>query len=171
MEEDLDRISRGEKKWRQVLKAFYKPFEKNIDQVLEKAERTQVPVEKLNKPCPDCGKEEKGELVIRTGRFGKFISCSRFPECKHTDNFEEKIEGVDCPLCQKGQVVVKRTRRGASFYGCSTYPKCDWASWKEPKKGDVLSKEEWAEMQAARKARMEKRNKNKKSKAKPKKKK
>ncbi len=168
MEEDLDRIARGEKEWRKVLGVFYKPFEKKIDEVLENAERSKVPVEKLNKPCPDCGKEEKGELVLRTGRFGKFISCSRFPDCKYTDNFEEKIEGVDCPLCQKGEVVVKRTRRGASFYGCSTYPKCDWASWKEPKKGDTVTAEEWAEQQAARKARMAKR---KKGKAKAKKKK
>jgi DNA topoisomerase I len=168
MEEDLDRIARGEKEWRKVLEVFYKPFEKNIDKVLEKAERSQIPVEKLNKPCPDCGKsekkEEQGELVIRTGRFGKFISCSRFPDCKYTDNFEQKVDGVNCPLCQKGEVVVKRTRRGASFYGCSTYPKCDWANWKEPKKGDTVTKEEWAEHQAARKARMEKRNKGKKTK-------
>lgn len=163
MEEDLDRVARGEKEWRKVLEVFYKPFEKKIEKVLEKAERAQIPVEKLNKPCPDCGKAEKGELVIRTGRFGKFISCSRFPDCKYTDNYEEKIDGVDCPLCQKGSVVVKKTRRGASFYGCSTYPECDWASWKEPKKGDTVTKEEWAEHQAARKARMAKRNKGKKS--------
>ena len=170
MEEDLDRIARGEKEWRKVLGVFYKPFEKNIDQVLENAKRSQIPVEKLNKPCPDCGKSEKGELVIRTGRFGKFISCSRFPECKYTDNFEEKVDGVNCPLCHKGEVVVKRTRRGASFYGCSTYPDCDWASWKQPQKGDTITKEEWAEQQAARKARRAKRNKGKKNKAKAKKK-
>ncbi len=161
LEEDLDRIARGEKEWRKVLGVFYKPFEKNIADVLENAKRTQIPVEKLNKPCPECGKKEGGELVIRTGRFGKFISCSRFPDCKYTDNFEVKVDGVSCPLCQKGEVVVKRSRRGATFYGCSNYPNCDWASWKQPKKGDTLTKEEWAEMQAARKARMDKRKKSK----------
>lgn len=176
MEEDLDRIARGEKKWQQVLKNFYQPFEKKIDQVLEKAERTKVPVEKLNKPCPECGtatppseggknenKAERGELVIRTGRYGKFISCSRFPDCKYTDNYEEKIEGVKCPLCQEGDVITKRTRRGASFFGCNRYPECKWASWKQPKKGETISEEEWNEQQAARKERMAKRNKGRKN--------
>jgi DNA topoisomerase-1 len=173
MEEDLDRIARGEKEWRKVLGVFYKPFEKKIEQVLEKAERAKVPVKKLNKPCPDCGKGvtvesedgkqkvEKGELVIRTGRYGKFISCSRFPECKFTENYEEKVEDVNCPLCQKGAVVVKKSRWGKSFFGCNRYPECDWASWKQPQKGDTVTKEEWAEHQAVRKARAAKRKKGK----------
>ena len=125
MEEDLDRIARGEKEWRKVMGAFYKPFEKKIGEVSENAERTKIPVEKLDKPCPDCGKaenkDERGELVIRTGRFGKFISCSRFPDCKFTENIVEKLEGQLCPLCQKGDVVVKPSRWGKSFYGCGNY--------------------------------------------------
>lgn len=164
MEEDLDRIARGEKEWRKVLGVFYKPFIKKIDEVLENAKRAQIPVEKLNKPCPDCGVAEKGELVIRAGRFGKFISCSRFPDCKYTDNFAEKVAGVDCPLCHQGAVVVKRTRRGAAFYGCSLYPNCDWASWKQPKKDDTLTQEEWAKMQAKRAKRKQSRVKTKKKK-------
>ncbi|MBU0579285.1 type I DNA topoisomerase [Patescibacteria group bacterium] len=157
MEEDLDRIARGEKKWRSVLEVFYKPFEKNIDKVLEKAERAQIPVEKLNKPCPDCGnsdsKDERGELVIRTGKFGKFISCSRFPDCKFTENIVEKLEGQLCPLCQKGDVIIKPSRWGKSFFGCSNYPDCDWASWSKPDPDLRVTKEEWKIQQKAREER------------------
>jgi len=150
MEEDLDRISRGEKQWRKVVGAFYTPFHKRIEEVTDSAERVQVPVEKTGEVCPDCGKEEQGEIVIRSGKFGKFKSCSRFPDCKYTQNIVETVEGVTCPLCQKGDVVVKNSRWGKSFFGCSTYPKCDWASWKKPEVGEIMTKEEWAVLQAAR---------------------
>lgn len=164
MEEDLDRIARGEKKWRQVISDFYQPFEKNVEDVLENADRAKIPVEKLNQKCPDCGQKEGGELVLRTGRYGKFISCDRFPDCKYTDNYQEKIEGYRCPLCGEGEVVIKNTRRVSSFYGCSRYPDCDWASWKKPQKGEIITKKEWAEHQAKREARKKKRKKSKKSK-------
>jgi len=150
MEEDLDRIARGEKEWRAVVGAFYKPFHKRIDEVTDSAERVQVPVEKTDEMCPDCGKQEQGEIVIRSGKFGKFKSCSRFPECKYTENIVEKVAGVVCPLCQKGEVIVKNSRWGKSFFGCSTYPKCDWASWKKPEVGETMTKEDWAIQQAAR---------------------
>ena len=86
-------------------------------------------------------KKEGGELVIRTGRFGKFISCSRFPECKHTDKYDEKVKGIKCEKCKKGDVVVKRTRKGRTFYGCNRYPDCDWASWTKPSKSSSAKKE------------------------------
>jgi DNA topoisomerase I len=179
MEEDLDRIARGEKEWRKVMSSFYKPFEKKIEEVSENAERTKIPVEKLDKPCPDCGKaenkDERGELVIRTGRYGKFISCSRFPDCKFTENIVEKLEGQLCPLCQKGDVVVKPSRWGKSFFGCGNYPKCDWASWGKPDPDLRVTKEEWAIQQKAReerkKARAERNKKSGKGKAKKTKKK
>ncbi len=76
-------------------------------------------------------KGEHGELVLRSGRFGKFISCSRYPECKYTANFQKKI-GMPCPDCQDGEVIEKTTRRGKTFYGCTNYPKCKWASWNNP---------------------------------------
>ena len=157
MEEDLDRVARGEKEWRQILSAFYKPFEKKINEVSDTAERTQVPVEKLNKPCPDCGKsenpDERGELVIRTGKYGKFISCSRFPDCKFTQNIVEKLEDQKCPLCHQGDVVIKPSRWGKSFYGCGNYPDCDWASWSKPDPDLRVTKEEWAEQQRQREER------------------
>lgn len=74
----------------------------------------------------------QGELVIRTGRFGKFVACCRYPECKHTEPFLQKIDMV-CPQCNEGDVVLKRTKKGKPFYGCSRYPDCDFASWKKPK--------------------------------------
>lgn len=156
MEENLDRIARGEKQWRKIVSDFYKPFHKKIEAVTEKAERKQIPVESTGEKCPECGDSDGGEIVIRTGRFGKFKSCSRFPDCKYTENITIKVDGVKCPLCGKGDVIVKNSRWGKQFYGCSTYPKCDWASWKAPKAGDTVTKEEWAKMQEARAERKKK---------------
>jgi len=159
MEEDLDAIARGEKEWQKIVKVFYGPFGKLIKSVEKDAERVQVPVEKTGKMCPDCGKEEKGELVIRTGRFGKFISCGRFPECKYTKNIVEKVEGVKCPLCAKADVVIKRSRWGRQFYGCASYPECDWGNSRPPKKGDKVTKTAWKKVQKERAERKAKREK------------
>jgi DNA topoisomerase-1 len=159
MEDDLDDIALGKKQWQGVLKQFYEPFATKLGEVEETSQRMQVPVEPLNKPCPTCGvkpeafeklmaKKETlstrpegdyppmreathGELVLRMGRFGKFISCSRYPECEHTERWVEKID-VPCPTCGSGDVVVKKTKKGRTFYGCSRYPECDFASWTKP---------------------------------------
>ena len=156
MEEDLDRIARGEKKWKQVVTAVYGPLSKKIEAVTDSAERKQVPVEQTGEVCPDCGAAEGGMLVIRTGRFGKFKSCSRFPECKFTENIQEKLENVVCPLCQEGGVVVKSSRWGKVFFGCSRYPECGWAGWKKPEPGETISPEAWAVQQAERAERKKK---------------
>lgn len=129
MEEDLDRIALGEKDWRKVMATFYKPFEKQVAKVTKEAKRSAIPVEETGENCPEC---KEGKLVIRTGRFGKFISCSRFPECKYTARLVQKLEGFACPEC-KGEVVLKRTKKGRTFWGCANYPKCDYASWKDPR--------------------------------------
>ena len=131
MEGELDDIANGEIKWADVIAEFYTPFDKTLVTVTEKSKRVKIEAEKLNKKCPDC---KKGELVIRIGRFGKFISCSNFPECKHTEKFIDKLPKVKCLKCSKGDVVIKRTKKGRKFYGCSRYPKCDWASWRKPQK-------------------------------------
>lgn len=147
MEADLDAIAEGEKEWTKVIDVFYKPLEKKIASVVETAERAQVPVEKTGEKCPTC---QEGEIVIRSGRFGKFKSCDKFPECKFTENVVEKLPDQFCPLCSKGEVVVKNTRWGKPFYGCSLYPACDFASWQKPDKDYRLTKEEWAVMQQKR---------------------
>jgi DNA topoisomerase-1 len=129
MEESLDKIADGALEWTSSIKKFWVPFDKKLETVTEKSKRVKIEVEKLGKKCPECA---KGELVIRIGRFGKFISCSRFPECKYTDKYIEKV-GVKCPKCGRGDVIVKKTFKGKRFYGCSRYPKCDFASWRNPK--------------------------------------
>jgi DNA topoisomerase-1 len=130
MEGSLDDIANGEVKWTGVIGSFWDDFEPKLDKATDTAKRVKIEVEKTGKKCPSC---KDGELVIRIGRFGKFISCSNFPDCKHTDKFVEKIE-MKCLECGKGDIVVKRTRKGRKFYGCSRYPDCEWASWRKPSK-------------------------------------
>lgn len=157
MEEDLDRISRGEKEWKKVVGEFFKPFEKTLVKAEKTAERAQIPVEETGEDCPLCAKTDHGKVVIRSGRFGKFKSCSRFPECKYTEAIVETVEGMKCPLCQQGDVVVKNTRWGKPFYGCGRYPDCDWASWGKPDPTLKLTKEQWELIKKERKERSEKR--------------
>lgn len=129
MEENLDQIAQGAKKWVPVIRDFYTPFAKKLSTVEEKSKRVKIATEKTGDKCPEC---QKGDVVIRVGRFGKFLSCSRFPDCKHTANFVEKIN-MPCPDCKKGEVVIKTTKKRRKFFGCSRYPDCKWASWKRPK--------------------------------------
>ena len=133
MEDELDKIASGKRKWVPVIKEFYGPFEKDVVKVEKTAERVKVAVEKTGTGCPEC---KQGEVVIRVGRFGKFLSCSRFPECKYTSRYVEIVDGVKCAKCG-GEVVIKRTKKGRQFYGCANYPKCDWASWHRPKSDRV----------------------------------
>ncbi len=153
MEKELDDVAKGELDWHKMMSEFYKPFEAKLTEVEVTAERVKIEVEKTGRKCPTCEAEgrtgdKQGDLVIRTGRFGKFISCSLFPECKHTEKFLDKI-GVSCPECKKGDVIVKSSKKG-KFFGCSRYPKCKWASWKKPggeskEKDAVADKSEKAE--------------------------
>ncbi|TSC64288.1 MAG: DNA topoisomerase I [Microgenomates group bacterium Gr01-1014_93] len=124
MEDQLDQIANGEKKWVPVIKEFYDPFEKTLDKVKD-AKRVKIAVEQTNELCPQC---KKGNLVIRTGRFGKFLSCSTFPDCKFTKPLVQETNLI-CPK-DRGKIVIKKTKRGRRFYGCSNYPKCDFAAWK-----------------------------------------
>jgi len=127
MEEELDSIALGKLDWKKMMKDFWKGFEGAIKKAEDIGERVKVETEKTGKKCPDC---KDGELVIRLGRFGKFISCSNFPECKHTSRYEEDA-GFKCPTCGAGG-VVRKTKTGRKFYGCSKYPECKWAGWKKP---------------------------------------
>lgn len=129
MEGDLDEIAKGKQSSVTVLKNFYSGFAEKLNEVKEKAERVAIKTEKTGEKCPEC---KQGEVVIRTGRFGKFLSCEKFPECKYTANFKEVVKEVVCGDCG-AEVVIKRTRRGKQFYGCANYPKCKWASWNKPK--------------------------------------
>ncbi len=130
MEGDLDTVANGIHPWVKTIRDFYSPFEKTVESVEKNAKRVKIEVEKLGRKCPEC---KIGELVVRTGRFGKFISCSRFPDCKYTEKYIEKV-GVKCPECKIGDVIIKKTSKGRKFFGCSRYPTCKWASWRNPKK-------------------------------------
>lgn len=126
MEEDLDRIAAGELPWVGVIRRFYEPFSLKVQQAEERIPVQNNGPEPIGRACPECGKE----LVIRWGRYGKFISCSGFPACRHTEAWLEKI-GVTCPK-DGGEIVERKTRKGRTFYGCANYPACDFTSWKLP---------------------------------------
>ena len=177
IEEDLDRIAAGEKTWVPVIRDFYEPFHKNLKSKTKEVKKEDLQ-EKLGRECPECG----GELIVRFGRFGKFIACSNYPKCRYTEKTEsekkeekeiekqangetceicgapmvikrgkygvflgcsnypeckniKKIEnktGVACPKCGSGEIVERKSKRGRLFYGCNSYPKCDFALWNKP---------------------------------------
>lgn len=135
MEDELDKVEQGEADWTEVLRKFYGPFHQLIDDAQSNVERVQMPVEKTGESCPSC---EKGELLIKDGRFGKFIACSNFPECKYTRNIVEKA-GAHCPLCG-ADVVSRKSKRGSLFYVCAkdgSDPDCKFISWDLPIDGQT----------------------------------
>ena len=126
MESDLDKIASGDADWVKVMDAFYGPFSIKVQKAQAEMPVTKTGPEPIGRACPDCGKD----LVIRYGRYGKFISCSGFPDCRHTEPWLEKI-GVTCPK-DGGDIVERKTRKGRMFFGCNNYPNCDFTSWKRP---------------------------------------
>ncbi|MDO8574720.1 MAG: type I DNA topoisomerase [bacterium] len=136
MEEDLDDIASGKKKWQPVIKEFWEPFKENLDKKSEELNKKEITMEKTDLKCPRCGKD----LIIRMGRYGKFYACTGFPSCKHTapiegkDNIGPQTDLGPCSKCETGHIVMRRTKKGRTFWGCSNWPKCDWASWQNPQK-------------------------------------
>ena len=128
MEEDLDMIASGQAEWAEVIHEFYQPFSEDLKKAQAEMPVTKSEPEKIGRICPTDG----GELVIRYGRFGKFISCANFPACRFTEPWLEKI-GVPCPK-DHGELVERKTRKGRTFFGCENYPTCDFTSWKRPLK-------------------------------------
>jgi DNA topoisomerase-1 len=126
MEENLDQIASGDLDWVNVVRDFYGPFALQVEEAEKQIPEMNMGPEPIGRACPKCGHD----LVIRWGRYGKFISCSNFPECRHTEAWLEKI-GVQCPQ-DGGEIVERKTRRGRIFYGCANYPSCDFTSWKRP---------------------------------------
>ena len=128
MENELDNIAEGEKEWVNLIKDFYLPFE----EILIKAEKIigkiKIEDEVSDEICEYCGRN----MVIKMGRFGKFLACPGFPECKNTKPIL-KSTGIKCPKCD-GELIIRKTKKGRKFYGCSNYPKCDFVTWDEPTK-------------------------------------
>jgi DNA topoisomerase-1 len=126
MEEDLDQIASGEQPWVDTIRQFYTPFARQVTDADAAIPVRKNDLEPVGRDCPECGHP----LVIRYGRYGKFISCSAFPNCRYTEAWLEKI-GVNCPK-DGGDIVERKTRKGRLFYGCANYPNCDFTSWKRP---------------------------------------
>ena len=126
MEDDLDSIAEGKLVWNKVLQDFYDIFEPRVEKAFSDMEK-KAPVETGEK-CPECG----NPLVIRKGKYGEFVACSNYPECKYIKK-EEKEDTIicDCPNCD-GKIIEKKSRRGKIFYGCNNYPKCKTAYWDKP---------------------------------------
>lgn len=127
MERRLDDVEEGRQSWTEFLRGFYGDFKLSMDKAEAEMNRVQKPVEEMDEPCPECGRN----LIIRTGRFGRFISCSGFPECRYRRSFMNKT-GALCPQCGGDLVERKTKQKKRIFYGCSNYPTCNFAIWDRP---------------------------------------
>jgi DNA topoisomerase-1 len=138
MENELDDIAEGHMEWRPMLGEFYTPFAQRLENAREKMPRV-AQEEHVGRDCPVSGHP----LVIRYGRWGKFIGCSDYPNCRYTEPYLERT-GVVCPQCGEehgGELIVRKTKRGRTFYGCSRYPECDYSVWKLPKQEKAPSEQ------------------------------
>ena len=139
MEDDLDKIADGEMVWNKLLEKFYIDFEPKVKNAFDNMEKKET--EKTGETCPQCG----SDLVVKQSKYGKFVACSNYPECKYIKQKEKKedVIVISCPHCD-GNIIERKTKRGKVFYGCSNYPKCKFASWDKPIEekcpscGDVL---------------------------------
>ncbi|MGB9609169.1 MAG: DNA topoisomerase, partial [Minisyncoccia bacterium] len=142
LEEKLDKIAENKENWQKVIADFYYPFEKNLKEKYELVNKQNLIQEQTNEICEKCGKP----MIFKIGRFGKFLACSGFPECKNTKKINNSVEtNVLCPLCLEdkersknpGKIVERKIkygkRKGKIFWGCSRYPECNFASWEKPK--------------------------------------
>ena len=127
MEFELDEIAAGKKEWKDLVRAFYGDLKKDLDKAYENIEKVKIEDPVTDVICDKCGRN----MVIKMGRYGKFLACPGFPECRNTKPLVEKV-GVKCPECGKGEIVVKRSKKGRIFYGCDNYPKCEFVSWNKP---------------------------------------
>ena len=142
MEQDLDTVESGKVEWVKLLDQFYADFDKTLKKAKTEMAgvKLQLKEDETDIICEKCGKK----MVVKVGRYGKFIACPGYPECKNVKKYVEEI-GTTCPKCG-GNVIIKRTKKGKVFYGCSNYPNCDFVSWYEPvaekcpQCGDILFK-------------------------------
>ncbi len=126
LEKKLDQVEAAQLPWKRVVSDFYDSFKTDLDKADEELERIQL-VEETDEVCDECG----AMMVIKHGRYGKFLACSKYPDCKHTRPILDKI-GVKCPKCGDGDVIARKTKKYKTFYGCSAFPKCRFMSWYKP---------------------------------------
>lgn len=128
MEKDLDEIADGDKQWTQVLHSFYDGFEKDLEKAEVETEGIsyRIPDEETDVVCEQCGRK----MVVKHGRFGKFLACPGYPECKNTKRIVNEMPG-ECPLCG-GKILEKKSKKGKKFFGCEHNPSCSFLSWDAP---------------------------------------
>ena len=136
MENEFDDIAEGKQQWKKVIADFYNPFQKTVEKVQEELEHVELEEEVSDVPCEKCGRM----MVIKYGRYGKFLACPGYPECKNAKPFVITVE-EPCPKCG-GKVQVRKTKRKRNYYICENNPtSCDYISWNKPKKGEVCTEE------------------------------
>ncbi|MFZ7119722.1 MAG: type I DNA topoisomerase [Eubacteriaceae bacterium] len=126
MEDSLDKVSEGNILWKDIIVKFYENFSKELEYAEEVMEKIKIEDPVSDVKCEKCGRF----MVIKTGRYGKFLACPGFPECRNAKAFNEEL-GVQCPECS-GSIVVRKTKKGRTFYGCNNYPECEFVSWDKP---------------------------------------
>ncbi|UOR12735.1 type I DNA topoisomerase [Halobacillus amylolyticus] len=127
MEDDLDSIEEGKQNWVSIIADFYKGFEPRLEKAEKEMEEIEIKDEPAGIDCENCGHE----MVYKMGRYGKFLACSNFPECRNTKPILKKV-GVTCPKCKEGEVVERKSKKNRKFFGCDRYPECDFISWDKP---------------------------------------
>ncbi|PAD36994.1 DNA topoisomerase I [Terribacillus saccharophilus] len=127
MEEDLDHVEEGKTQWVTIIDEFYKGFDTRLEKAEQEMEKIEIRDEPAGIDCEECGHE----MVYKMGRYGKFLACSNFPDCRNTKPILKKI-GVTCPKCKEGEVVERKSKKNRVFYGCDQYPDCDFLSWDKP---------------------------------------
>lgn len=128
MEEDLDKVEEGKMMWKKLIASFYTPFEKTLKEAEDKVGNVEIKDEVSDEVCDKCGRL----MVYKHGKFGKFLACPGFPECRNTKAIVTGL-GIECPKCGK-ELIEKKSRRGKVFFGCTSYPECDFTSWDRPTK-------------------------------------
>ncbi|MCO4326938.1 type I DNA topoisomerase [Staphylococcus agnetis] len=127
METLLDKIADGDIAWKKVVSDFYNSFKQDVARAESEMEKIEIKDEPAGEDCEKCG----SPMVIKMGRYGKFMACSNFPDCRNTKAIVKPI-GVTCPKCKKGDVVERKSKKNRVFYGCSSYPECDFVTWDKP---------------------------------------
>lgn len=127
IEDKLDDIAEGDLLWVKLLHDFYGPFEKTLEHAAEHMERVKIEPKESDEVCPECGRK----MLIRESRFGEFLGCSGYPECKKTMPIQKKV-GVQCPACGQGEIIQRMSKKRKVFYGCNRYPECSFVTWDKP---------------------------------------
>ncbi len=127
MERSLDEVEEGKARWASIIEHFYKDFEKHLEIAENEMEKVEIRDEPAGEDCEKCGHE----MVFKMGRYGKFMACSNFPDCRNTKAIVKEI-GVKCPSCKEGNIIERKSKKKRIFYGCDRYPECEFLSWDKP---------------------------------------